>query len=49
MTKRRVVVTGMGLVTPLSNKVESSWAKLIEGKSEKSIKQSWDTGIVVRA
>jgi 3-oxoacyl-[acyl-carrier-protein] synthase II len=30
---RRVVVTGLGLVTPLASSVESSWNKLIAGKS----------------
>jgi len=30
---RRVVVTGLGLVTPLATGVENTWKKLIEGKS----------------
>jgi 3-oxoacyl-[acyl-carrier-protein] synthase II len=30
---RRVVVTGLGAVTPLGNDVESSWANLVAGKS----------------
>src|SRR6266403_2095375 len=31
--KRRVVVTGLGLVTPLGNTVEATWAALLGGKS----------------
>ncbi|HQA18777.1 MAG TPA: beta-ketoacyl synthase N-terminal-like domain-containing protein, partial [Novosphingobium sp.] len=30
---RRVVVTGLGLVTPLGGDVETTWANLIAGKS----------------
>src|ERR1043166_3961380 len=30
---RRVVVTGLGLVTPLGNTVEATWARAIAGKS----------------
>ncbi|NME07507.1 beta-ketoacyl-ACP synthase II [Psychrobacillus sp. BL-248-WT-3] len=33
MTKRRVVVTGLGAVTPLGNDVETTWAGIKEGKS----------------
>jgi 3-oxoacyl-[acyl-carrier-protein] synthase II len=31
--KRRVVVTGLGLVTPIGNDVASTWSALMEGKS----------------
>jgi len=31
--QRRVVVTGLGLVTPLGNTVEATWAGLMEGRS----------------
>lgn len=33
MSKRRVVVTGMGMLSPVGNTVESSWKALLEGKS----------------
>lgn len=33
MTRRRVVVTGLGLVTPVGNTVQESWTNLIAGKS----------------
>ncbi|WP_101759423.1 beta-ketoacyl-ACP synthase II [Oceanicoccus sp. KOV_DT_Chl] len=33
MSKRRVVVTGLGLVTPLGNDVKSTWANILDGKS----------------
>ena len=33
MQKRRVVVTGLGCITPLGNSIESFWSGLLEGKS----------------
>jgi 3-oxoacyl-[acyl-carrier-protein] synthase II len=33
MTKRRVVVTGIGAVTPLASDAKRTWAQLINGKS----------------
>ena len=33
LLKRRVVVTGLGLVTPLGNRVEATWAGLMAGRS----------------
>ncbi len=31
--RRRVVVTGLGCVTPVGNDVESTWQALLDGKS----------------
>ncbi len=33
MSKRRVVVTGLGMVSPLGNSVADSWEKILAGKS----------------
>ncbi|GIU24339.1 3-oxoacyl-[acyl-carrier-protein] synthase 2 [Shewanella hafniensis] len=33
MSKRRVVVTGLGLVTPVGNTVDTTWKALLSGKS----------------
>ncbi len=33
MSKRRVVVTGLGLLTPVGNTVEDSWKNIVAGKS----------------
>ena len=33
MSKRRVVVTGMGMLSPVGNNVESSWKALLAGQS----------------
>ena len=40
--RRRVVVTGLGAVTPLGNDVESSWAGLIAGRSGAAPIKQWD-------
>jgi 3-oxoacyl-[acyl-carrier-protein] synthase II len=33
MSKRRVVVTGLGIVSPVGNDVESAWASIVAGRS----------------
>ncbi len=33
MSKRRVVVTGLGMLSPVGNDVESSWRNIVAGKS----------------
>lgn len=43
MSKRRVVVTGLGLVTPLGNALEEAWGSAIAGKSGISLITSFDT------
>ena len=40
--KRRVVVTGLGLVTPVGNTVEDSWSALVAGKSGAARIQHFD-------
>ena len=32
-TKRRIVVTGLGMITPLGNTVEKNWQALCKGES----------------
>lgn len=41
--KRRVVVTGIGAVTPLSENIESSWKKLVNGESGLGMITIFDT------
>src|SRR5476651_2256823 len=42
MSQRRIVITGMGAVTPLGPDVSTTWANLIAGKSGVSLITAWD-------
>jgi 3-oxoacyl-[acyl-carrier-protein] synthase II len=42
MTRRRVVVTGLGCVSPVGNTVADSWANLLAGQSGIDLIQSFD-------
>jgi 3-oxoacyl-[acyl-carrier-protein] synthase II len=44
---RRVVVTGLGLVTPLADGVEQSWSRLLDGKSAAGTITRFDPSNVV--
>ena len=49
MNRRRVVITGLGLVTPLGNTVDESWKKVLAGSSGISAITHFDTdGFSVR-
>jgi len=41
--KRRVVVTGLGLVTPVGNSVEVTWSALMKGQSGVDFIKKFDT------
>ena len=43
MSKRRVVVTGLGMVTPVGNTVDETWTNILDGKSGITTIQHFDT------
>jgi 3-oxoacyl-[acyl-carrier-protein] synthase II len=43
VAKRRVVVTGLGMLTPLGNDVESTWNGLLNGQSGIDLITHFDT------
>ncbi len=42
MSKRRVVVTGLGLITPIGNTVSDTWSSLLVGKSGATPVEAFD-------
>ena len=45
MSKRRVVVTGLGILSPVGNTVESAWASILAGKSGIGLIDHFDTSL----
>ncbi len=45
MSKRRVVVTGMGMVTPLGNTMASTWEGLVAGRSGIGMIEHYDVSL----
>ena len=43
MSKRRVVVTGLGLVSPVRNTVEAAWQAILQGQSGIGLIEHFDT------
>ncbi|VAW61118.1 3-oxoacyl-[acyl-carrier-protein] synthase, KASII [hydrothermal vent metagenome] len=43
MAKRRVVVTGLGIVSPVGNNLKSSWENILAGKSGAALITEFDT------
>jgi len=42
MQKRRVVVTGMGIISPVGNTVNEAWANIKQGKTGIRLIENWD-------
>ena len=43
MSKRRVVVTGLGIVSPVGNDVATAWASILAGRSGIDVVARFDT------
>lgn len=43
MKGRRVVITGLGMITPVGNGVESTWSAMLDGKSGGALITAFDT------
>lgn len=46
MTKRRIVITGLGMMTPLGNSVAETWKALLAGKSGARTIETFDTSLL---
>jgi len=44
LSKRRVVITGLGIVSPVGNDVASAWAAIVAGRSGIAVIERFDTG-----
>jgi len=42
MRNRRVVITGVGLITPLGNTVQTTWESIVAGRSGISAIDTFD-------
>ena len=49
MTRRRVVVTGLGCISPVGNSVRESWENLVAGKPGIALITQFDASAFVRA
>ena len=45
MNERKVVVTGLGVISPVGNDIETFWKSLVEGRSGVSHYSAFDSGI----
>ena len=43
MSKRRVVVTGLGILCPCGNNLNESWQNIVDGKSGVDLITNFDT------
>jgi 3-oxoacyl-[acyl-carrier-protein] synthase II len=44
LSKRRVVITGLGIVSPVGNDVAAAWASILAGRSGIALIERFDTG-----
>lgn len=45
VSKRRVVITGMGVISPVGNTIKSTWNALLSGKSGVELIEHFDTSV----